>query len=106
MVGFGTISNVLLIILGGLIGLFFKTHLRESLQKSLMRAMGVTVIFLSIAGVLTKMVIIEEGELVSGNSTMLIMTLALGTIIGELLSLDQYIDRFGDYLKRKTGNGS
>lgn len=106
MVGFGTISNVLLIILGGLIGLFFKAHLRETLQKSLMQAMGVAVIFLSIAGVLTKMVIVEEGKLVSGNSTMMIMTLAFGTIIGDLLSLDRYIDRFGDYLKRKTGNES
>lgn len=106
MVGFGTISNVLLIILGGLIGLFFKAHLRETLQKSLMQAMGVAVIFLSIAGVLTNMVIVEEGKLVSGNSTMMIMTLAFGTIIGDLLSLDRYIDRFGDYLKRKTGNES
>ncbi|MFC5630719.1 MULTISPECIES: DUF554 domain-containing protein [Streptococcus] len=104
MIGFGTISNVLLIIFGGFLGLFFKAHLKESLQKSLMQAMGVAVIFLSIAGVLTKMVTVEQEQLVAGQSTMMIVTLALGTIIGELLSLDSYIDRFGDYLKYKTGN--
>lgn len=104
MIGFGTISNVLLIIFGGFLGLFFKAHLKESLQKSLMQAMGVAVIFLSIAGVLTKMVTVEQGQLVAGHSTMMIVTLALGTIIGELLSLDSYIDHFGEYLKYKTGN--
>lgn len=99
MVGLGTVINVILIIVGGFVGLFLKNFLKESLQKSLMQAMGVAVLFISISGVLEKMMLVEKSHLISNHTNMMIITLALGTVLGELLSLDSYIDKFGNYLK-------
>ncbi|HEN7586528.1 TPA: DUF554 domain-containing protein [Streptococcus agalactiae] len=106
MVGLGTVINVILIIVGGFVGLFLKNFLKESLQKSLMQAMGVAVLFISISGVLEKMMLVEKSHLISNHTNMMIITLALGTVLGELLSLDSYIDKFGNYLKQKTGSGN
>lgn len=101
MVGLGTVINVILIIVGGFVGLFLKNFLKESLQKSLMQAMGVAVLFISISGVLEKMMLVEKSHLISNHTNMMIITLALGTVLGELLSLDSYIDKFGTILSKK-----
>lgn len=50
--------------------------------------------------------LVEKSHLISNHTNMMIITLALGTVLGELLSLDSYIDKFGNYLKQKTGSGN
>ncbi|MDE7495176.1 DUF554 family protein, partial [Streptococcus agalactiae] len=77
MVGLGTVINVILIIVGGFVGLFLKNFLKESLQKSLMQAMGVAVLFISISGVLEKMMLVEKSHLISNHTNMMIIPLAL-----------------------------
>ena len=37
---------------------------------------------------------------------LVVLTLALGTIIGELCGIERGFERFGEWLKVKTGNGS
>ena len=46
-----------------------------------------------------------EGSRVTGGGAMLIIgCIALGSLIGELLNLEEGMERFGSWLKRKTGN--
>ena len=44
------------------------------------------------------------GELVSGKSMLVVLCLAAGTIIGELIGIENGFERFGEWLKEKTGN--
>lgn len=80
--------NVALIIVGGGLGLGFKDHLKPQLQKTLMQATGVAVIFLAIAGVLGKMMMVTQNQLQSGHSFLLIISLALGAVLGELCQIE------------------
>ena len=48
---------------------------------------------------------IENDTVVSQNAMLVVLSLAIGTFFGELLNLEDKIERFGEWLKQKTGNG-
>ena len=47
---------------------------------------------------------IDAGTIVSGKSMLVVLCLAIGTIIGELIGIEKGFERFGEWLKKKTGN--
>ena len=104
MVGLGTIINTLAIILGSLGGLLFGRFLKESVQDALCKACGVSTLFLGIAGALEGMLTVEGTGVVSGGTMLVIGCIALGSLIGALLNLEDGMERFGQWLKIKTGN--
>lgn len=104
MVGLGTIINTLAIILGGLGGLLFGRFLKESVQDALCKACGVSTLFLGIAGALEGMLTVEGTGVVGGGTMLVIGCIALGSLIGALLNLEDGMERFGQWLKIKTGN--
>ena len=67
-------------------------------------ACGVGILFLGIGGAMEKMLSINDGRLVSTQSLMIVISMALGSLIGELLNIESAFERFGEWLKRKTGN--
>lgn len=104
MPGLGTIINVSLILLGGICGLLFGKKLQKRYQDSLMAANGVAVLFIGIAGALKEIFTVDKGALSTQGTMMMTVSLALGVLIGELLKIDQGIEKFGIWLKHKTGN--
>ena len=104
MPGLGTLINVLGILLGGVLGLLFGNRLGERVRETLMAANGVCVMFLGIGGALEKMLRVENGLLSSGGTMMIICSMALGGLIGSLLDLDGRMERFGVWLRAKSGN--
>jgi uncharacterized membrane protein YqgA involved in biofilm formation len=104
MIGLGTIVNAAGIVVGGLVGLFFGNLLKEKQQDSLNKACGLSVIFISIAGAMEGMLSVENGMLTSGKAMFIAVSLALGTLIGEILDLEALMEKFGEWLKTHTGN--
>lgn len=104
MIGLGTIINVIGIILGGLMGIFCKKLITPGIQDTLMKANGVCVLFLGMAGTLEQMFTIQDGHLSSGGTMMMILSLSIGVLIGEYINLDYRMEQFGRWLKEKTGN--
>lgn len=104
MIGLGTIINTAAIILGGVAGGLFGKRLTERYQDTLMKASGLCVIFLGIAGALEKMFTIQDGVVVSGGTMMMIASFAIGSLIGEWINIEYHMNRFGEWLKIKTGN--
>lgn len=47
---------------------------------------------------------IENGALVSGQAMMVVLCIALGALVGEMINIEEWFERFGEWLKRKTGN--
>ena len=47
---------------------------------------------------------IEDGALTSGRAMLVVLCLALGTVVGELLGIEDAFERFGEWLKKRTGN--
>lgn len=104
MPGLGTIINTAAIIAGGILGRLFGGRLRESTQDALTKVCGVSTLFIAIAGALEGMLSVEDGKVVSSGSMLIIGCLALGTLVGELLRIEDAFERFGEWLKKKTGN--
>ena len=104
MFGLGTIINVAAIIAGGLIGLVGGKWLSEKCQETIMRGMGVCVMMIGIAGVMEKMLVVQDGSISTAGTLMMVISIALGALIGELLNLDGKMLRFGAWLREKSGN--
>lgn len=104
MYGLGTLINALAIIAGGLLGALFGKALKEQHQNALQTVCGISVLFIGISGALEGMLRLEEGHLVSQNGLLCVIWLALGALTGELLNIEDAFERFGQWLKRKTGN--
>ena len=106
MIGFGTIINVVGILLGGLAGILWGRLISENLQDTLMKSNGIAVIILGISGTLTEMLYINNGEIAARGAMMMILSLASGSFLGELINLDLRIEQFGKWLKIKTRNAA
>lgn len=86
----GTLVNTVAVILGGTIGLLLNSRFPKRISSSLMKSLGLCVLLIGITGVL-------KGQ----NQLITIISMALGTIIGELLDLDGKLNRLGDALQAK-----
>ena len=109
MPGLGTIINVCCIVAGGLVGLVGKRFISQQLQDALLKACGLSVIFLGLGGALEKMLTVAtaaDGTVVlsSGGTMMILVSLAAGSAIGEAIDLDARFEALGSWLREKTGS--
>ena len=104
MIGLGTIINSAAIIAGGLIGHFTSKLFRQDQQDAVNKACGISVLFIAIAGAMQGMLHIDNGTILSERSMLVVLCLALGTIIGEIIGIEKGFEHFGEWLKVKTGN--
>lgn len=104
MVGLGTIINVGGIVVGGVAGMFAGKLMNERIQDTLMKASGVSVLFIAVAGVMDGMLSLKDGGIVSGRSMLVTACIILGAFVGEIINLEKWFEKFGEWLKIKTGN--
>ncbi|MBQ6757097.1 MAG: DUF554 domain-containing protein [Oscillospiraceae bacterium] len=104
MIGLGTILNCAAIAAGGLAGHFAGKLFREEQQEAITKTCGISVLFIAISGAMQGMLTVDGGRLLSGKAMLVVLCLALGTIIGELIGIERLFERFGEWLKRKSGN--
>ena len=104
MVGLGTIINVAAIVIGGLCGLFLGRSVKVRYQDILMISVGVCIMMLGIGGTMEEMLSVQDGNIVSGGSMMMIITMAVGALIGEWMNIEGKMERFGIWLKKRTGS--
>ncbi len=102
MIGTGTLINTGFVILGGIIGMLFKKGLPSRFRDILLTATGLAVVFIGVGGTLSEMLKVTDGKIVSAGTYMMIISLVLGSVVGELINLDKHAVTFGDWLKRKT----
>ena len=104
MIGLGTVLNSLSIVAGGLAGGLVGRLFNADQQDALNKACGVSVLFIAIAGAMEGMLQTDGTSITGGKSMLVVLCLALGTMIGEWLGIERGIERFGEWLKAKTGN--
>ncbi len=93
----GTIVNCLVVIAGSLVGLLFKNGIPEKYNQTIMQAVSLSVILVGI-----------KTALGSDDLLMIIISLALGSLLGEWMGIEARLERMGKYLERrfsKSGNG-
>lgn len=104
MQGLGTVVNVIAIIAAGIIGCLFGNKISERIKGTLMAANAVAILFLEIGGAVSQMLKLEGGEFTTQGTIMMVVSLAVGAIIGELFNIEGKFETFGEWLKQKTGN--
>lgn len=104
LIGLGTIINTAAILVGGVLGALFGRFLNDSAQDTLTKVCGVSTLFIAISGALEKMLTVENGAIVSHGGMLVVICLAIGAIIGEALKIEDAFERFGEWLKVKSGN--
>ncbi len=98
----GTLINAALILLGGIIGLVFKKAVSKEMEFSIHKATGVAVLVIGICGVLSSMLKTKaDGSVFSSGELILVVSLALGTFIGELLKLEDRLNKGCKWIEGK-----
>jgi uncharacterized membrane protein YqgA involved in biofilm formation len=105
MLGLGTIVNVAAIIVGGLVGLLFKGGLKERFREVLTQACGLAVIFIGAAGAFEMIFSVEGTSLSSSHTMLIVISLVLGGLVGELINIEKGLDGMGERLKKLVKAG-
>ncbi|MBE6969704.1 MAG: DUF554 domain-containing protein [Ruminococcaceae bacterium] len=106
MRGLGTIINVAAVLAGSSLGLLFRRGMKPRFKETLMQAMGVSVVFLGLAGALSGLLeVLEDGSVGSTRSMVLILSMLLGSLAGEFLDLEGLLERFGLWLRKRADAG-
>jgi uncharacterized membrane protein YqgA involved in biofilm formation len=77
-----------------------KGGLKQRFQDTIMNALGLAVMFIGISGALQGLFTIEGKSLGTTNIMLMIVALAIGAFIGELIDIEARLDRFGEFIKR------
>lgn len=101
----GTIVNVIAIVVGSFIGLVLKKGLPRRVEEATMQMIGLGVFVVGMNGTLTSMLSVDAvtGKIVESGGIMLIISLVVGGVVGELLNLEERISSGGMWIERRIG---
>ena len=86
--------NMATVLLGSAIGILFRKRIKESYTKAIISALALVTIVIGVSSAVT-----------TQNLLCVIVCMALGTLLGELIRLDDRINSAGDWLKQKVLRG-
>lgn len=86
----GTILNVITVAIGSLLGLFIGNRLSQKIQESVVTGLGLVTMFVGIS---------NAGK--TGNVIIPLLSIAIGAIIGEMVDIERYLERFGGWLQTR-----
>ena len=89
-----TFVNMGTVLVGSLLGILLKNRLKENLQNALMKALALCTVVIGVSSA------IQTQELLC-----VIISMVIGTLLGELLRIDDGIEHAGDAIKKKLFHG-
>ncbi|MDF2882576.1 MAG: hypothetical protein K0R54_3133 [Clostridiaceae bacterium] len=86
----GTFVNTIAIIVGGILGLLLRGGIPEKVKNTIMDGLALCVLLIGVTGAIKV-----------NNLLLIIFSVVLGSIIGELIDLDKLIQNLGDKIEEK-----
>lgn len=101
MPGIGVIVNMLAVAVGSIVGLLFGRLIPERMRETTFRTIGLAVMLIGIAGGIAGLADLSaaEGPLGRYATLVFVISLVLGGIIGEALKVEEWLERFGQWLE-------
>lgn len=101
----GTLANTAAVLVGSLIGMGLKRGVSPAMERTLTQALGLCVVFIGGSSTLGAMLTIaESGTKLQVEGTMLlIVSMVVGTVAGQLVDIEGALNRLGDWLHKKVG---
>ena len=101
----GTIVNFFAVLVAGILGALIKKSLPKGVSDAIMSAIAVCVVYIGIDGVLTSAPsVVSESSLFSDGLVkilVMIISIVVGTLIGEIINIDKWVVKLGDVLEKK-----
>ena len=91
---FAVIVNAVTSSLGALLGFFLKRGIPERFTKAIF---GVISLCVAIMGI--------QGAVQSQNLLLVLASMIIGTLVGTLIGIEDGMNRFGEFLKKRMGRG-
>ncbi len=101
MHGLGTIINCSAIVAGTLVGLLVKGGLSKRFEQTIFSAVGLAVIFIGLGGAMAGLLVFEDGALDTRYTMLMVLSLILGAVTGELLNIEKGLNNLGEWVKAK-----
>ncbi len=89
----GTLINIIAIMIGSSIGLLIGNRLPPKIRESVITGIGLVTLTIGL-----------QNAMGSGNIIIPLLSLSFGTIIGELIGVDEGLKRFGGWLQTRASN--
>lgn len=105
MPGLGTIVNVLAVLAGSIAGLALKKRLSARLTDAILQGLSLAVIIVGLSGAFEASFSVDDGSLSSQHVLIMIISLALGALIGTLIGIDGKLNRFAAFCEKKLSSG-
>jgi uncharacterized membrane protein YqgA involved in biofilm formation len=100
MVGLGTLANMAAIVFGAAVGIIIKGGLKQRFQDTIMNALGLAVMFIGISGALQGLFLVSPDGLKTANIMLMIISLALGAFVGEIINIEAKLEHMGEIIKK------
>jgi len=97
----GTIVNVAAILAGGGAGLVLKKALSKRVTDTVMNGVSLAVLIIGIGGALSAASVVAEGKISIDHILIMIISLAVGAVLGELIRIESKLDTFAKYCESK-----
>lgn len=104
----GTIINFFAVLILGLIGSFVKKGVPEKISNAIISAMAICVIYIGIDGIIAEAPPVSDDSFFSAGLIkvlVMILSLGIGTLIGELIDIDKQMNRLGAFVEKKLCKG-
>lgn len=88
----GTIVNALTVVVGSFVGLLFRGGIPDKYNDTVMKSIALAVVLIGLMGALE-----------TQDVMLVIISLAIGSILGEYLCIEDNLDRLGQWIESKTG---
>lgn len=90
----GTLINCAAIIAGSLVGLLLRRGMKDSISKTVMQGVGMSVILIGVTGAIE-----------TQNTLLVILSMVIGGVLGAWIDIDSRMNRLGAWAQRKLTKG-
>jgi uncharacterized membrane protein YqgA involved in biofilm formation len=90
----GTLVNMLCVLLGSVLGIIIGDKIKDRFKKIVMQVLGLSVFIIGVGYALKPK-----------NTMVVIVSLVIGSIIGEAIDIDKHLNRFGSFVEAKFSKG-
>ena len=91
----GTLINCIAIILGSAIGLLLRRGMKETISKTVMHGVGLSVILIGVTGAIE-----------TQNTLLVILSMVIGGVVGAWINIDAKMNQLGDWAQKKLTRDS
>ena len=91
----GTLINCAAILLGSALGLLLRRGMKESISKTVMQGVGLSVILIGLLGAVK-----------TSNTMLVILSMVIGGVCGALIDIDSRMNRLGAWAQKKLSRSS